>query len=302
MTIKEETVWVTINGANVNQIESNGYFIPRVKTKWGKTSTPLGTKIEIKVSDLSETSNVIVTKICDICGEEDNKKVPYYNILTSRSKGDGLDRCLKCGNNKGAKTRYKKLIDLNSLAIIHPHLIERWDFEKNGDITPYNIASGSHKRVWWKCSNENCDHEWETAIKAATRGQGCPKCWSKKILGENHPRYRHDLTKEERVLGRNFDGYYKWRIAVYERDNFTCQCCGDNKGGNLVAHHKDGYNWCEERRIDISNGVTLCEKCHLDFHFMYGNRYNTEDQYDEWMSEFLMECESLINENINIAT
>ena len=53
--------------------------------------------------------------------------------------------------------------------------------------------------------------------------------------------------------------------------------------GNLEAHHKDGYGWCVERRIDVTNGVTLCEECHINFHKIYGYRDSTEEQYEEWI-------------------
>ena len=101
---------------------------------------------------------------------------------------------------------------------------------------------------------------------------------------ENHPRWNPDLTEEDRIRGRMLSEDKQWRKQVFERDNYTCQCCGDNKGGNLNAHHKDGYNWCEERRYDVTNGVTLCEDCHKEFHDIYGYGNNTEEQYNEWIN------------------
>ena len=42
---------------------------------------------------------------------------------------------------------------------------------------------------------------------------------------------------------------------VYKRDNYTCQRCGDNKGGNLVAHHLNGYDTFNYYAMEIRNGV-----------------------------------------------
>ena len=66
---------------------------------------------------------------------------------------------------------------------------------------------------------------------------------------------------------RNDPRYRLWRTAVFKRDNFTCQCCGSKK--DLQAHHiiswKDTYDE-PELRYEVSNGITLCRKCHLKAH------------------------------------
>jgi len=55
------------------------------------------------------------------------------------------------------------------------------------------------------------------------------------------------------------------------------------RGNSLNAHHKDGYHWCIDKRLDISNGETLCTDCHKSFHKLYGNKNNTKEQYNEWL-------------------
>ena len=76
----------------------------------------------------------------------------------------------------------------------------------------------------------------------------------------------------------------EWRKQVFERDNYTCQHCGKETHNNR-AHHKDGYNWCIDRRHDVDNGVTLCKECHDEFHHIYGYGNNTEQQFNEWNSK-----------------
>ena len=104
-----------------------------------------------------------------------------------------------------------------------------------------------------------------------------------KYVGEKSPRYNHNLTDEERKIKRRYPEYDDFIEAVYERDNYTCQCCGDNRGGNLNAHHLNGYNWDKENRTNPNNGITLCEKCHKEYHSVYGYGDNTVEQFREFL-------------------
>lgn len=63
---------------------------------------------------------------------------------------------------------------------------------------------------------------------------------------------------------RNESGYGKFRKDVLKRDNFTCQLCGSNE--KLEVHHKRPYAKYKTLRTTVSNGITLCEKCHKKIH------------------------------------
>ena len=113
----------------------------------------------------------------------------------------------------------------------------------------------------------------------------CRSKYNSKIFkGENNPNYNSNITDEEREKGRFGIGIPQWRNKVYEHDNYTCQCCGDNKGGNLNAHHLNSYDWDKEHRTDLNNGVTLCNKCHKEFHKKYGYGNNTKEQFEEFIN------------------
>ena len=115
-------------------------------------------------------------------------------------------------------------------------------------------------------------------------GHGCYYCGIERISGKNSVHYNHSLTDEDRERNRKLDPKEReWRIKVYKRDNFTCQKCGKYYRNNVNAHHKDAYHWCVERRYDVTNGATLCEWCHKNFHTEYGYKNNTEEQYQEWL-------------------
>ncbi|MBI5054614.1 MAG: HNH endonuclease [Chloroflexi bacterium] len=57
--------------------------------------------------------------------------------------------------------------------------------------------------------------------------------------------------------------YRRWRVAVYERDDYRCRWCGAKpKDRRLQAHHIWTRNKYPARMVDVSNGITLCEPCH----------------------------------------
>lgn len=64
---------------------------------------------------------------------------------------------------------------------------------------------------------------------------------------------------------RSSKEYAEWRKAVFERDGFTCQLCGQ-VGGGLQAHHIQHWSTNVNKRYQVQNGVTLCKKCHKELH------------------------------------
>ena len=69
--------------------------------------------------------------------------------------------------------------------------------------------------------------------------------------------------------------YSKWRLAVFERDKYTCKECG-RSGVILEAHHiKPFSKILKENNVssyiqgidckelwDVNNGITYCIPCH----------------------------------------
>ncbi len=86
------------------------------------------------------------------------------------------------------------------------------------------------------------------------------------------------LDKEAKARVRKSYEYAQWRIAVFVRDNWTCQKCGARSGNGketyLEAHHIKSYTKYPELRFEISNGITYCLKCHkkINKNQMKGNK------------------------------
>ena len=139
----------------------------------------------------------------------------------------------------------------------------------------------------WDCLCD-CGRKKEVRSNALMSGntKSCGCLNTEKRLaryGKNHPNYDPNKTDEERLKRRytfNYGSQRIWSKQIMERDNYTCQIC--NKGGNLNAHHLNGWNAFPEQRFDLDNGVTLCADCHKEFHSEYGYGDNTREQFDEY--------------------
>jgi hypothetical protein len=89
-------------------------------------------------------------------------------------------------------------------------------------------------------------------------------------------------TLSERVTLRGGRDYMDWQEAVFKRDGCRCQKCG-KKDKKLNAHHLWSFLANEDLRFNVDNGVTLCRKCHIRFHSMFGNKDNTPYQFQIFM-------------------
>lgn len=54
--------------------------------------------------------------------------------------------------------------------------------------------------------------------------------------------------------------YKQWKSAVHGRDKYKCQVCGGKR--NIEAHHIQKWADYPHLRFVVSNGITLCKKCH----------------------------------------
>ena len=118
----------------------------------------------LKPEMFSYGSNKNVWWICD-------KGHEWKMSISNRSKGED---CPYCANRK-------VLIGFNDLATTNPDIVKEWNYEKNKDISPTDVVSRSHIKVWWKCFK--CGHEWQSRVYSRTnQSTGCPIC-ARKIAG-----------------------------------------------------------------------------------------------------------------------
>lgn len=91
----------------------------------------------------------------------------------------------------------------------------------------------------------------------------CSKyCANLDKCGKNHWNWKGGKTGINYLM-RNRKEYRNWRNAVYRKDNWTCQNCGEHcDSKNIVAHHIKDWDNFPELRYDVKNGIVLCRVCH----------------------------------------
>lgn len=266
---------------------------------------------------LSKGSNKKVVVKCDNCGIVFER--PYKNI----SKSNTHSCCKACGvelKKKKAYSEFESKIGEDPYAYLYREYIEKqrttrqiakdvYGSEKNSpNISAWikklgiELRHGSEavKTQWInnderrKQASDNMKsiirdmdlsfmqtEEYKKKVSDAKKGSKNPMYG---IKGENSPRWNPNRTHKQRVKERKTYEYSEWRKSVFNKDNYTCQCCGDNKGGNLVAHHLNSYHEHISQRYDINNGITLCETCHKKFHSIYKYGNNTKEQFEEFIN------------------
>lgn len=103
---------------------------------------------------------------CSRCGHV------WIAEINSRSRGTG---CPNCKGEKISKAK-ESVKPGNSLAERFPEIVKEWHPNRNGNIAPETINSGSKRVVWWQCEK---GHEWEAAVCNRTNSKNhtaCPEC------------------------------------------------------------------------------------------------------------------------------
>jgi len=97
-------------------------------------------------------------------------------------------------------------------------------------------------------------HTEETKRKISLNRRG-------KAMGEFNGWWKGGGKRTKRHIEMGRWQYIEWRKLVFERDDYTCQIC-TKRGGNLNADHIKPWELYPELRYNVSNGRTICVKCH----------------------------------------
>ncbi|NCC70883.1 HNH endonuclease [bacterium] len=196
-------------------------------------------------------------KVCLNCGEiidkkpkeswkqYEKKKFCCYSCANKfkTKNGTKLIKCLNCG--KEVLRTYSQIKHGGKYCSQKCH----YEYtKKNG------LMSGKNNPMY---GIKMTPEEIEKMIKAVTgvpkpnlRGQKS-KFWKGGVSKRNHRERNKIMATLE---------YRNFRRLVLERDNYTCQECGNTK--KLEIHHIKSFQKYPKLRFNINNGITLCNKCH----------------------------------------
>ena len=140
----------------------------------------------------------------------------------------------------------KRVSTDNCLQTLNPKLSKQWHPNKNGNLTPKDVTSGSGKKVWLKCGK---GHEWKAAINDRNQGKGCPFCSGNSVCEDNclhtlnpklskqwHPNKNGNLTPKDVTSGSGKKVWWKcekgheWKATISSRmAGCSCPYCSGKR-------------------------------------------------------------------------
>lgn len=282
--IISKTAKVKWNARNKKRLVELGYVF-----------TKMNDEVEVNIEHLSKGSNATITLKCDYCGEH------YTNIYEkyirknkdSSVEKDCCEGCLQLKAQDGIVAKY---------GVKNPMMLKevrekgkQTNLKKYGVENPFQSEEIKEKIIQTNIEKygvksyrqtKECQEKYEATClkKYGAVSHMKTKKYRLMFTKENSPRWKGGVA-HHRVERMEYD-YRMWRKQVFERDRFTCQCCGKNGGTYLQSHHL--YNWRDypDKRYDVENGMTLCKECHLKFHSVYGKKNNTPEQMQSFIKNY----------------
>jgi hypothetical protein len=245
-----------------------------------------GKTIRVKQSRMHER------KYCSIkCHSIDQKNEKGEN--NNNYRDGGLKTCKHCGEKyKSYKTKrvccsvncaneLKKGKKLNitperrEFLINHINRVRKQKTKKIYTCVCGKVIGTKRRKYCDECLEKNrfyiikkcvyCNKEYKGTRNSHYCSKACLKEHRKIIMvGENNPNWKGGVKTPNQV-GRNNIEHNEWIKAVFKRDNYTCQKC-NQVGWELNAHHIKPWAKYKNLRYVLSNGLTLCKKCHKEVH------------------------------------
>ena len=199
-------------------------------------------------------------------------------LATPNNRTYNKTGCPICSNSQVLK-------GYNDLETTAPEFVKMWDYEKNKDLSPNTVTSGSNKVVWWRCVK---GHSFEKKISLQVKSPICPICEYRTLLpgfndlATTHPALAAEWNYEKngninpdavmkteckKVWWKCSACSYEWRSQINIRilSETGCPRCGyskkmqETRAANIKAKKQDivsrfpeiAAEWDYERNINL---------------------------------------------------
>lgn len=215
-----------------------------------------GTKIIVKIEDLTKGSRVKVTNICDDC----SKIIPnitFGDIINQRENSiDGKDRCFDCGKIVGGDSLVKRYVnDENCIAKVNEEFaVLFWNKEDT-----FTRTCQSNRKADFKCPN--CNNKISVKIeKAYRRGLSCNRCsdgikYPEKFMSN----VLHQLNVEfetQKSFEWSEDSKYDFYLDLF---NLIIETHGGQHYAGRFESYSNGRNLTEEQENDKNKEEMVLE-------------------------------------------
>lgn len=266
----------------------------------GYKYTKMGESFSIRVEDVSPWNKSQIEVKCDYCGDTYTTTLEKRTSALDQRKTTSKDTCSKteCVKSKILESN-NRLFGADSYIESEEgrRHIDKVIFDKYGVDNVFQLESVKEKTKATNLLKYGEEHFTQTELykeksKATSlerygteypvQSEEIKAKYIPKISGENHYNWKGGISPENNLI-RMSQEMMKWKKDVYNRDFYTCQSC-KIKGGKLNAHHIMNFADYPELRTALDNGITLCEKCHIQFHQVYGKSKTNREQLIEFLS------------------
>jgi 5-methylcytosine-specific restriction endonuclease McrA len=213
--------------------------------------------------------------LCLLCNRE------YEVALNSLRRKNGWYCCNSCAISKYHEIKADELIGqkFNRLLVLEKHSQDthgRWRYLCQCDCLTISIVTGSQ------------------LTNGGIKSCGCLKIERSSELnsGENNRNWKGGISPKNKLDRTKLKQINR---IIRERDNYTCQNCNQHKGW-LNVHHIFDFATYEELRFEESNLITLCKRCHDNFHSIYPTSLtNTLFDLENWLVHEYKYRQTLLN-------
>ena len=200
-------------------------------------------------------SNYMATWKCLKCGN--SWKSPISSVVTRQVKS-----CKACSMKENGITNTRiKTAKYGSLAQRSAILLKQWDFDKNGQLSPYEIPLNYSCSVAWIC--DKCGYKWSSSPNSRVRTNKiseCPHCTGRVALtGTDDLETLYPQLAKEWDFDKNSD-ILPSQIKPYSNKKcyWICPKCDDSyvsTVGNRVSGH--GCPNCARKLVGLKNSKTV---------------------------------------------